>query len=192
MKRLSQDEPNNRLFTIINLSVIAVAILFSIGWILNIEYCKSISTGLFYLFLALAFVQIIIRSSLLGSRLFFILLIAFSIVPSMVSLIPFAFGVTNLSFLLVGKVVSSLGILIVYSIWYLKKDEKNMLDNLKLFWVILFSIRMVASSVFKIQHWPYQEVVMHFDLIAFVPLLIAFYYSELQSLIEERKGKDSK
>ena len=177
---------NNRLLTIVNLCLLAVAVLFSIGWVLDIEYCKAISTGLFYLFLILGFVQIVFKGSLLVNRLFFNLLIGLNFVPILVSLVSVALFDAHILASTIGVLVSSLGIVTVYSIWYAKKDAKNILDKLKLFWVILFSISKAGSFVFKIQHWPYQDIMTHVDLIAYVPLLVVFYYPEVQKL----RGKD--
>ena len=135
------------------------------------------------MFLFLSLVQVIMRGSLCDNKLFLNLLIAFNLVPLALGTVSIAFFEEKMLVPLLTVVLSSLGILITYSIWY---AEKNVLDKLKMFWVVMFSISRVGAYIFKTEHWPYQDIITNVDLMAYFPLLIVFYQTQLKSMRGEK------
>lgn len=167
---------NNRNVTTLNSTLLIIAIVTSIAWLIDLEKIQIINSTCFGLLSLFTFVHIVANSQLISDKHYYSIIICFVILQGLGALLPhfveFNSIATSLSMILIG----SIGMLVTYIIRYKNKSEKRLLDKLKMFWVALSTICGLLSYILQIQHWPYQELISNIDLIAYVPMVFTFYY----------------
>ncbi|MGZ4077141.1 MAG: GldL-related protein, partial [Bacteroidia bacterium] len=67
-------------------------------------------------------------------------------------------------------------IVFVYTIRFIKKVTKKQLDILKLLWLMVFCF----AAVFKINHWPWGNILLTMQTGFFLLLLFSFLYGLMQ------------
>lgn len=71
-------------------------------------------------------------------------------------------------------------IAILYAIWFFNKQEKKILDVLKVVWLPFF----LASVLFKMLHWPYNVELYLTHLVLFITIQAIFISQNYQKLIK--------
>lgn len=171
---------NNKNITFLTLVLFAVSLLLSFSWLLVDNIFQEISLFAFGGFTFLAYIQIVANGTILVSNKYLIPIIILFITPFAVALLMTATDKYSLTILLITNFIAYFGVITIYLIRFLNKSTKQLLDIMKLIWVVFFCITEIVSFIFKAQHWPYQDFFTSIEYIAFIPMTIVFYYSGIK------------
>lgn len=175
---------NNRNITILNFIVLSLAVLASSAWLFGNELFQYLSIQLFSVSYFIALLQLIANSRLLTDIRYMLPIFILLFLPYLISRGIAIYSNTpeiplhNYVFWF-----ASFLILVIYFIRFYNKNNKQLLDKLKLFWVALVCILEPLNDLSIKYGWSYYELIAQMDLIAFIPMIFVFYMSGI------RRGK---
>lgn len=166
---------NNRTVTILCIGLMAVACVSYIASHFADHQLYSISEISFVSFFVLCLIQIIANGTTVYIKKYVVL---FSIITAVqfVSAITVLGSHFNVFVVLSIRAGSNLLIGITYTIRYIYKPTKQILDKAKLIWVIGLMMLTLVTAIIKIQHWPGREYLEFMDGLWFLMLATVFYY----------------
>ena len=66
---------------------------------------------------------------------------------------------------------------VLYSVRYVFKQNKTILDLLKLLWIL----SLLISVILKLEHWPYGEVAITVQSVLFIAVFVSFYLQDIKA-----------
>ena len=170
----------------INIGVLTATL---IGLIANLQglniFPPIILMGIFTL---IAFLQLIISGNLVYNKKYILPIIGIHLISVVYNFTILNFHLKfSLIHLLCSQVISGIIIVTIYYKWFSSKKYKNLLDRLKLIWVILLEIQLFLKIVFKIMHWPKFNYLNYIDLIVLIPMIFILYKKILSGSLPERE-----
>lgn len=76
-------------------------------------------------------------------------------------------------------IITFAAIFAIYSAWFITKQEKGLMDIIKVIWLLFF----LSGALFKLMHWPYADILVAIDLILFIVLLAFLIIPNFKKLI---------